>query len=129
MRWVERGWPTLRQARRSETPSRCCRCTTHWRRRQSLEVSREGLFQNLLVQSQFGHRLLEPAILLLPPLHPPRLFELQTAVLTAPAVVALFRDPQAAADLADPLALRRFDFGLPQRADDLLGRKLPTLHS
>lgn len=27
-----------------------------------------------------------------------------TAVLTAPAVVALFRDPQSAADLADPLA-------------------------
>jgi len=34
---------------------------------------------------EFGHRLLEPAILLLQLLHPPRLFKLQTAVFTAPA--------------------------------------------
>ncbi len=29
LRWVERGWPIVRQARRSETPSRCCRWATH----------------------------------------------------------------------------------------------------
>ena len=53
--------------------------------------TRQRLVQDQLVPCQIGNRLAEPGILLLQLFQPMRLTNLRTAVLTAPAMVTLFR--------------------------------------
>ena len=54
-----------------------------------LQVSRGDILENLLLKRQIRHQPLQPGVLLLQILHPPRLIKLKPAVFLAPAVIAL----------------------------------------
>src|SRR5262249_61000481 len=66
-------------------------------------------------------RLLQPRVLPLELLEPPRLVDAEAAVLAAPPVVGLLSDAELPAHLACRLAAGQLDFGLTQLRDDLLG--------
>src|ERR1019366_3154324 len=87
---------------------------------QGLEVSLRHLLQNLLLQRQIRHQPPQASVFLLQLLHPACLFQLQTAVFLAPAIVGLFSDARFPADLPGGLVVGYFDFDLPQDRDDLL---------
>ena len=72
-----------------------------------------------LVERQFGHDPLQPSVLPLKLLEPLRLFDLETAVFVAPAVVALLGELGLFARLANSPALRHEHIDLPQLRDDL----------
>src|SRR5271165_3906339 len=93
------------------------------------EVSRGHILQHLLLQRQLGHQAPQTAILFLQFFQPARLFQLQPAVLFAPAVVSLLIDPGLFAGLADALVVGEFDFDLSQEGDDLLRTVLLPCHA
>src|ERR1019366_4280292 len=86
---------------------------------QGLEVSLRHLLQNLLLQRQIRHQPPQASVFLLQLLHPACLFQLQTAVFLAPAIVGLFGDALFPARLPGGLVVGYFDFDLPQDRDDL----------
>src|ERR1039458_2710525 len=96
---------------------------------QGLEVSLRHVLQDLLLQRQFGHQSPQTTVLLLQLLHPPCLFQLQSAVFLAPAIVGLFGDARFPAGLPHGLVVGYFDFDLPQDRDDLLSTVFLPRHA
>src|SRR5262249_48313747 len=86
-----------------------------------LVVSLGNVFKNLLLERQFCHQALELEFFLLQLLQPLGLIEPESAVLLAPAVVALLADPGIAARLWRALAVSHLNLDLPQQTDDLFG--------
>src|SRR5208283_368793 len=84
------------------------------------EVSRGHVLQHLLLQRQLGHQSPQTTILFLQLLQPSRLLQLQTAILLAPAVVALFFDAGFSARLWGKFSVSDCHFDLSQKGDDLL---------
>ena len=78
------------------------------------------------VQCLLGDQLLQVGILALQVLELPGLGYLHAAVFFAPAIVALFGDPQLPADLAGHLTANELDLDLTQDVDDLFGLKVPS---
>ncbi len=74
------------------------------------------------VKRQIEHGAPQPGVLAFEILETLRLVELQTAVLAAPAVIALFRDPKRSADPSDRLAPAQPNLSLPKQGNDLLRR-------
>src|SRR5262249_57922234 len=84
-----------------------------------LEVSLSSLFQDQLVERQFGDRTFEPPVLPLQLLQPAGLVELQTPILLASTKVGLLAHPQLPTDIDNRVAAAKLDLRLPQFADDL----------
>ena len=81
-------------------------------------------FKHQLLQAQLRHQPLQLRVLLLQLFQPPRLIHLQPAVLLAPPVVGLLRDPGLLACLRRRLPVRDRHFNLPQQVHHLLRRML-----
>src|ERR1039457_2679185 len=96
---------------------------------QGLEVSLRHVLQDLLLQRQFGHQSPQTTVLLLQLLHPPCLFQLQSAVFLAPAIIGLFSYARFSAGLPGGLVVGYFDFDLPQDRDDLLSTMFFPRHA
>ena len=74
-------------------------------------LSRKGFLQGLLVQRHLRDRLLQTLVFPLEILLVPGVVDLQPTALATLPMVALLRDAQAAADLADLLALAQPNLG------------------
>ena len=74
----------------------------------------------LVVQGEFGHRPLEPAVLGLQLLQTPRLVDAEAAVLGPPAEEGLLRDTDAADGRNDRAAAGNDDLRLSEVVDDFL---------
>src|ERR1022692_1516584 len=96
---------------------------------QGLEVSLRHVLQDLLLQRQFGHQSPQTTVLLLQLLHPSCLFQLQSAVFLAPAIIGLFSYARFSAGLPGGLVVGYFDFDLPQDRDDLLSAMFFPRHA
>src|ERR1039458_7073781 len=75
---------------------------------QGLEVSLRHVLQDLLLQRQFGHQSPQTTVLLLQLLHPPCLFQPQSAVFLAPAIIGLFSYARFSAGLPGGLVVDIF---------------------
>src|SRR5664280_519913 len=91
-------------------------------------VSRGRLLEDRDVQRLLRHDLLQPAVLLLQALEPPRLLDLQAPVHLPPPVIGLLGDLELAADLRRRPATGRLDLRLPQFVDDLLSNEPLLCH-
>lgn len=78
-----------------------------------LVVSQERLVQNHLIQSEVRDRLAKSGVLLLQVLQAPGLIRLQTSILLAPSITALFPYTKRLADQSDLLTLGQPHFGFP----------------
>src|ERR1035441_3160123 len=76
-----------------------------------------------------GHQSPQTTVLLLQLLHPPCLFQLQSAVFLAPAIIGLFSYARFSAGLPGGLVVGYFDFDLPQDRDDLLSTMFFPRHA
>ena len=91
------------------------------------EVSRGRLLQDRVVEHRLGQELLQPGVLSLEPLQPPRLVHLHPGVFLAPAVVGRALRSLAYGTPGASRALRQLNVRLPQLGDDLFDRvALPT---
>jgi hypothetical protein len=93
-----------------------------------LVFSPESFLQDQLVERQFGHRPLEPAVLLLQFLEALGLVELQTAAL-GPPVVGLVRDPKPPGRQRSQPVPEPAESQLLEENDDLLRRITLPCHS
>src|SRR5262249_23658051 len=92
-----------------------------------LEVSLSSLFQDQLVERQFGDRTFEPPVLPLQLLQPARLVQLRTSVLLAPTQVGLLAHPQLPTDIDNRAAAPKLHLCFPKLADDLFNPVLLLL--
>src|SRR5579864_341212 len=91
-------------------------------------VSPDGLLQDLLVESQIGHGLFEPAILFLQVLEALHVVGLHAAVLMAPAKVRLLGNAQLLTHVGHGGSTAQLDLGLTQLANNLFRRMTLPLH-
>jgi hypothetical protein len=117
---LERGCPSTRQARRSDTPNASRRCRASRRRWAAVTTFFGRLLEQFLVQGQLGDEALEPGVLGLQLLEALGIVLLGAAVLVAPAVQGQLADAGILADLGNAEPLGQFGLSLAQLGDDLL---------
>ena len=94
-----------------------------------LEVSLRDVLQHKLLKAQVRYDALQLRILLLKLLQPPRLVDLQPAILLAPPVVRLVRDRRFLTSQRSRLPIRDRHFNLTKQIHHLLRTMLlPSCH-